>query len=236
MMQFLCIVIRELLRFLNHSFIMQEKVFYAIVSAIVIIGGVGIGVAYDHQVAVSSSHMSNQQISGTYRLDLVEVMDANYNSSIGAQPRYYEVVNGSLQSTSNITLPTHTKITVTITSYDMGNASVPSQYLTVSGILNDKVLAINGTTAMGSNTSESWSTNMTSFPASKVLHTFTILQGSSTIVNIPVMAGYTEIASFYLNSTGSMTWQCEAACGTGSSGWGGAMSTAGWMTGTVYAQ
>ena len=236
MMQFLCIVIRELLRFLNHSFIMQEKVFYAIVSAIVIIGGVGIGVAYDHQVAVISSHSSNQQMIGAYHLDLIEVMDANYNSSVGAQPRYYEVVNGSLQSTSNITLPTHTKITVTITSYDMGNASVPSQYLTASGILNDKVLAINGTTAMGSNTSESWSTNMTSFPASKVLHTFTILQGSSTIVNIPVMAGYTEIASFYLNSTGSMTWQCEAACGTGSSGWGGAMSTAGWMTGTVYVQ
>ena len=236
-MQFLYIVVRELLKFLNHCFIIQEKVFYAIVSAIVIIGGVGIGVAYDHQVAILSSSQSvNQQGYGAYHLDLVEVMDANYNSSIGAQPRYYEVVNGSLQSPSNITLPTHTKITVTITSYDMGNASVPSQYLTASGIQNDKVLAINGTTAMGSNTSKSWSTNMTSFPASKVLHTFTILQGSSIIVNIPVMAGYTEIASFYLNSTGSMTWQCEAACGTGSSGWEGAMSTAGWMTGTVYAQ
>ena len=106
-MQILCIVIRELLRFLNHSFIMQEKVFYAIVSPIVIIGGVGIGVAYDHQVVVSSSYMSNQQISGTYHLDLVEVMDANYNNSVRAQPRYYEVVNGSLQSPSNITLPTH---------------------------------------------------------------------------------------------------------------------------------
>ncbi|MCL5731160.1 MAG: hypothetical protein M1605_03465 [Candidatus Thermoplasmatota archaeon] len=118
---------------------MQEKVFYAIVSPIVIIGGVGIGVAYDHQVVVSSSYMSNQQISGTYHLDLVEVMDANYNNSVRAQPRYYEVVNGSLQSPSNITLPTHSKITVTITSYDMGNASVPSQYLIASGILNDEV-------------------------------------------------------------------------------------------------
>ncbi|WMT45546.1 MAG: hypothetical protein RE469_04945 [Cuniculiplasma divulgatum] len=229
-------MITDPLNFLNHYFIMQEKVFYAIVSAIVIIGGVGIGVAYDHQVAVSSSQSSNQQSNGGYHLDLIEVMDANYNSSIGAQPRYYEVMNGTLQSTSNITLPTHIKITITITSYDMGNTSVPAQYLTASGVLNDQVYVINGTTAMGSNTSKSWSTNITSFPASKVLHTFTILQGSSTVVNIPVIAGYTEVASFYLNSSGSYVWQCEAACGSGPTGWGGAMSTPGWMTGTIYAQ
>ncbi|MCL4334914.1 MAG: hypothetical protein M1402_02315 [Candidatus Thermoplasmatota archaeon] len=216
---------------------MQEKVFYAIISAIVIIGGVGIGVAYDHQIATLSSSQSGiQQSHGAYHLDLIEVMDANYNSSVGAQPRYYEDAKGTLQSTSNITLPTHTQITVTITSYDMGNASVPAQYLTASGVLNDQVYVINGTTAMGSNISKSWSANMSSFPASKVLHTFTILQGSNTVVNIPVMPGYTEIASFYLNSTGSYIWQCEAACGTGPTGWGGAMSTPGWMTGILYVQ
>ena len=195
--------------------------------------GAGIGIGYLFENFGENENVASA--SSAYHLDLIEIMDANYNGSVGAQPRYYEVVNGALQSSSNITLPTHTRITVTITSYDMGNASVSSKYLTASGILNNEVLAINGTTAMGSNTSKSWSTNMTTFPASKVLHTFTILQGSNVIVNIPVMAGYTEIASFYINSTGNYIWQCEAACGTGSSGWGGAMDTPGWMMGSISA-
>lgn len=213
---------------------MQEKFFYAIVSAIVIIGGIGVGVAYYH-VPVASGN-SSQQGQGVYHLNLVEVMDANFGGGNGAQPRYYVVQNGSLQSSANITLPSNTKIVTAITAYDMGNASVASQYLQATGVVGNTVQVINGKIAMGSNTSLQWSTNMTMFPASKVLHTFTIIQGSSTVINIPVMPGYTEIASFYLNDTGSYMWQCEAACGTGSSGWAGPMSTPGWMSGVVYVE
>ena len=74
-----------------------------------------------------------------------------------------------------------------------------------------------------------------------VTHTFTILSGSSVAVNIPSWAGTNPSggtvthASFYLNQTSGTTlnWQCYAPCGTGPSGWDGAMATAGWMMGTI---
>ncbi len=211
---------------------MGEKAFYAVILSIVVIGGIGIGVSYYHAVS-PTPEKATTTITGPYHLDLVEIMDASFNQSAGAQPIFYVINNGTLESTANIRLPSHTEIVVTITSYDMGNASVPKEFLKATGLVGNKVLAINSTIAMGDNTSQKWEMTLTSFPASQVLHTFTILNGSSVLVNIPVMPGYTEIAQFYLNSTGSFTWQCEAACGTGPSGWGGPMATAGWMTGTV---
>lgn len=74
-----------------------------------------------------------------------------------------------------------------------------------------------------------------------VTHTFTILSGSNVAVNIPSWAGSNPSggtvthASFYLNQTSGTTlnWQCYAPCGTGPSGWDGAMATAGWMMGTI---
>lgn len=211
---------------------MRESLFYAIITVIIIVGGISVGVAYDQMVnGGSSSHNV-----GEYHLDIVEVMDANFGGNMGAQPRYYIVSGNTLESAANITLPLETRITVTITAYDMGNASVDNQFLKVIGVVGDSVEIIDGEVAMGDNISQEWETNVSSFPAAKVLHTFTILQGTTTLVNIPVMPGYTEIASFYLNNSGSYVWQCEAACGTGSSGWSGAMSTPGWMQGAVYVQ
>ncbi|MCL4330749.1 MAG: hypothetical protein M1304_00575 [Candidatus Thermoplasmatota archaeon] len=70
-----------------------------------------------------------------------------------------------------------------------------------------------------------------------VTHTFTILNGPSVVVNIPSWAGFNggtvTHASFYINQTGTLSWQCYAPCGTGPSGWDGAMATAGWMMGTI---
>ena len=74
-----------------------------------------------------------------------------------------------------------------------------------------------------------------------VTHTFTILSGSSVAVNIPSWSGSNPSggtlthASFYLNQSAGTTlnWQCYAPCGTGPSGWDGAMATAGWMMGTI---
>lgn len=213
---------------------MNEKSFYSIIVAIIVIGGVGIGIAYANSVLGSSN--STQQSSnsnGPYDLNLVEIMDANFNSTIGAQPIFYVLQNGGLTSSANISLPAHKAIYVSIVSYDMGNASVDPQFLKVTGTVGSEVQVINGTTAMGDNVSLSWEKSMSSFEASQVLHTFTILNGTSVLLNIPVIAGDTEYGTFYLNSTGSFIWQCEAACGSGGSGWNGPMSTPGWMTGSV---
>lgn len=175
-----------------------------------------------------------QTTAPVFYLSLMEIMDVSYNSTAGAQPIFYVVENGTLVSSANIYLPAHTKIVLTVTSYDMGNASVAPQFLKVQGTVGNALSVINGMVASGANTSQQWERQMTTFNASQVLHTFTILKGTTVLLNIPVVAGDTEMGTFYLNSTGTFTWQCEAACGTGSSGWEGAMSTPGWMEGTVY--
>lgn len=160
-------------------------------------------------------------------------MDADYNLSIGAQPIFYVLQDGALTSTANLSLPSHRAIHVSIVSYDMGNASVDPQFLKVTGMVGNSVEVINGMIAMGDNTSQAWKTDVSTFNASKVLHTFTILNGTDILVNIPVIAGDTEYGTFYLNTTGTYSWQCEASCGSGSSGWSGPMSTPGWMMGTI---
>lgn len=216
------------------AFNMDEKVFYSLVAAIIVIGGIGIGVAYANSVlGGAGSTLQNAPATGPYDLNLVEIMDANYNSSLGAQPVFYVLQDGQLTSTANISLPANRAIHISIVSYDMGNASVDPQFLKVSGTVGNSVEVINGTVAMGDNVSQSWKTGMTTFSASEVLHTFTILNGTNVLLNIPVIAGDTEFGTFYLNSTGSFTWQCEAACGSGPSGWSGPMSTPGWMSGTI---
>ena len=178
-----------------------------------------------------------------YRLSLVEIMDVSFtpNKTLGAQPRFYVVgANGDLESSANITFPANRKIILTITSYDMGNAPTAAQYAkvsvgteSVSGTVNNQMTLINGTIASGDNTSQIWKTKVSSVPVSDIIHTFTIV---SLGINIPVVAGDTEIVvipPISKNKAGSYNWQCEAACGSGKSGWEGAMATSGWMMGTV---
>lgn len=213
---------------------MKENGYYTVIVAIIVIGGIGIGVTYGYSVTGhTGSTAGTSGSNGPYSLNLVEIMDVNYNSTLGAQPAYYMVQNGELVSTANISLPSHRAIHISITSYDMGNASVDPQYLKVAGTVGNEVSVVRGMIAMGNNVSQAWETNLSVFSASEVLHTFTILNGTHVLVNIPVIPGDTEFATFYLNTTGTLSWQCEAACGSGSAGWEGPMSTPGWMEGTI---
>ncbi|HDL15998.1 MAG TPA: hypothetical protein ENH28_07600 [Euryarchaeota archaeon] len=183
----------------------------------------------------TKSRTQAQELATTaqpYRLSLVEIMDVSYNKAIGAQPKFYVVgANGDLESSANITFPAHRSIVLTITSYDMGNAPTAAQYAKVSGTVNNQMTLINGTIASGDNTSQIWKTTVSSVPVSDILHTFTI---PSLHINIPVVAGFTETMVISpISKTGSYHWQCESACGSGKSGWEGAMAASGWMMGTV---
>ena len=73
-----------------------------------------------------------------------------------------------------------------------------------------------------------WSQNVSSVPA--LLLTFTI---PDLNLNIPVVAGKTEIAYFTLNQAGTFHWLCEAPCGSGTSGMSGPMAENGWMAGNL---
>ncbi|NOY09203.1 MAG: hypothetical protein GXP33_10235 [Spirochaetes bacterium] len=166
-----------------------------------------------------------------YRVTIVEIMDVLYNKTIGAQPRFYIVGNdGNLEPLVNLTLPARRRIVLTIVSYDDDNAPLDKRYAKVTGTIDGKVTIIDGAVASGSDTTKVWQKKVSSVPVDKIIHTFTI---PALNINIPIIAGTTEITSLYLNTAGTYTWSCKTACGSDPDGWGGAMAASGWMKGTV---
>ena len=217
-----------------------EKTFYAIVVALIIVGGVGIGVAYDHAVSVTTqpnSHGNQTTQSTYYPLTIAITTNNQFNSTIGDQPAFFVLKNGELLSSANISLPANKQINLTIINYDDGTAPTAAQYDKVVGTVNSQITIFNNTnvnsTFNGQSINVAGGEKVTIVPNGTVAHTFTILNGSTTVVNIPITPSSITQTSFTLSS-GSYSWQCEAACGSGSSGWEGAMSTPGWMAGTVY--
>ena len=55
-------------------------------------------------------------------------------------------------------------------------------------------------------------------------------------LNILVPSQSITETTFHTGNSGVFQWQCEVDCGTGASGWGGAMATPGWMMGEVVVQ
>ena len=223
---------------------MQDNVLYAIIAAIIVVGGISIGAVYDHEVGQSatspgSAGNTTPSSASAYSLTLVITTSNSFNSTVGDQPAYYVLSDGQLLSSANITLPSNTQIDLTIINYDDGPAPTSGTYENVTGTTNNEMTIFNDTnvnsTYNGQGISVAGGQTVTSVPDSNIAHTFTILNGTKVVVNIPVVPSSTVQASFTIQS-GSYTWQCEAACGSGNSGWNGAMSTPGWMTGTVFAQ
>ncbi len=221
---------------------MQDSILYSLIAVVIVVGGISIGGVYYHEINGNSLNSTgtagNQTSAGEYSLTLVITTSNMFNASVGTQPAFYVLSDGQLQSSANISLPSGKTIDLTIVNYDDGPATVDPLYANVTGTANDQVAIFNDTnvnsTSSGSGIAVAGGETVTAVPDSNIAHTFTILSGSKVVVNVPITPSSTVQASFTL-SPGSYTWQCEAACGSGSSGWDGAMATAGWMTGTVQA-
>ncbi|AKA47770.1 hypothetical protein IX51_00235 [uncultured archaeon] len=206
-----------------------------IVAIVVIIAVAGFGISYNVANAVAQNSTANN--SGTYAVTLVVTTNNIFNQTVGDQPAYYVLENGTLQSSAVISFPAGKMISLTIINYDDGPADVASQYANVVGTTGNQITIINDTNVNSSQGTSginvSGGSVVSKVPDTNIAHTFTVMGTSSNVLlNIPVPPSSVVHATFTLNS-GSYTWQCEAACGSGSAGWGGAMSTPGWMTGTV---
>ncbi|MHB1612699.1 MAG: cupredoxin domain-containing protein [Sulfobacillus sp.] len=121
------------------------------------------------------------------------------------------------------TAPQGSTVTLTIVSHDDGTAPLTSSspYIKVSG------------TTTGSELVDGQA--VTTVNAQNVAHTFTV-PGLGINLPIPVAptgGTITVKATFKLPKSGTFNWQCEAPCGTGSTGWGGPMITPGYMEGSV---
>jgi len=197
----------------------------ALVAILSIYTGLHLPLQYPASVATT-------QQNAPYQLTITEIMDTAWNSTV-AQPQFSIMGTNGLEPASNIRLPAHKLIQLTIISYDTPTAGSPDQEGKVTGTVGGTVYLINGTTAMGTDVSERWGRNVTSVPGNMLAHTFTIPQLG---INIPVVGGDTVIAYFYLDQAGTFQWVCLTPCGFGPSGMQGAMSKSGWMEGqvTVY--
>lgn len=76
---------------------------------------------------------------------------------------------------------------------------------------------------------------VSSVPNNDVAHTFTVV---GLGLNLPIPAAptggsVTVVARFVAGRAGTFVWQCYAPCGSGPNSMGGAMSTMGWMEGSV---
>ena len=213
---------------------MNEKAFYSIVIAIVVIGGIGVGIAYNHQGATPVS-------TGAYNLDLVIIPGLYFNSSVTSQPAYFVLENGTLHSSANISIPSNRLIDLTIFDYDSGPGyGTPPVYTNVSGTIGGVVYVLNKTMINATNGGTSSikilnnSIPVTNISEANIAHTFTVpnLFGTGKDLNVPVGTQMVEFAQFYANVTGNYSWMCNVPCGSGPGSLEGAMATPGWMMGT----
>lgn len=218
-----------------------------VVAAVIAIITVGIGTGlfagyFMTEAPIEQTHgnITTTNVSlPAYSLVMVITTNNVYNSTVGDQPAFFVLSNGTLKSSADISIPANREIDLTVINYDDGNGSVSSIYTQVTGTLNGKetiynnsnINSTNGTNQIAVNGSE----QVSSVNANITAHTFTLFRNGTEVLNIPIVESSVIQASFTL-SPGTYLWQCEVACGSGSSGWEGAMNTVGWMTGTVSAQ
>ena len=125
---------------------------------------------------------------------------------------------------ASFSVPAHSLVTVEIINYDDGTAppGAHSPYLSVSGVVGNSI----SVTPLG----QQKSTQVRTLRSEQVSHTFTV---PALHLNVPVPASATVTFTFRTGAAGSYTWYCMAPCGTGESGWGGAMTRLGYMRGTL---
>ncbi len=174
---------------------------------------------------------TNSSSSSPFVITLVIATDSIFNSTAADQPAFFVLGQNGLQSSANISLPANRLIKLVIINYDDGNASlvVPADTAvsgTTDGTIfvasNDNINSSQGAGAIDVKGGES----VTSVPADQVSHTFSV---PSLHLNIPIPVSSTVVAYFTVHQVGSFTWLCETLCGDA------AMSTKGWMTGSLVA-
>ena len=126
-------------------------------------------------------------------------------------------------------------------NYDDGADSISDTTLAnvITGTGNNTMLAITDDVSVASQDKNGQEINaeqqyVTSVNASNISHTFTVIDSNShRILNIPVGPSTTINTIIEFTTAGTFHWQCYVPCGSGSTGWDGAMSTPGWMEGNV---
>lgn len=205
----------------------------AVLALALVLGGFGAGAALSGGGSVTTTTTTKTvgNASAPYVVTLVIATDSIFNSTASDQPAFFLMGPHGLQSAGNIALPVNRTIELVIVNYDDGAADpVQSGVASVSGTTGGTVFVasnanINSTQGPSGIIVRGGET-VTSIPAGNLSHTFS---APSLHLNIPIPVSSTVIAYFTVTKSGTFLWFCLTSCGDA------AMSTTGWMTGSLAA-
>lgn len=154
---------------------------------------------------------------------VVAKLPTSINLTIVAQKPGGSIDGPAYIPNTNLAVPAHSLVTITIVNNDPGDTALPdnSPFTKVQGVVGGAAL-FDGTP-------------YTYLSPDKVAHTFTI-PGLGVSVPIPgdIPAGHKGISVTFTVQTGAAGlyyWQCMDPCGSDPNGWGGPMSATGYMRG-----
>lgn len=131
---------------------------------------------------------------------------------------------------SNLTLPAHSTVRIRITNFDDATAQKPARYARVWGTVGNTIQVQAMASVKQPNVLSAARTVDVLPAATEVSHTFT---SPGLHFNVPVFPAGVTTFVLKTGAPGHYTWQCMNPCGDGKTGWGGPMSTKGYMSGTI---
>lgn len=157
------------------------------------------------------------------------------NGGVGAHPDWV-----SYGPTTNLQVPAHALVTVTIKQYDSGEA-IPNPFLAqVHGTVGGTE-TIDGKPVTGIDPEHVGHTfTIHNYPSSKQDPLFVSVPLPAVADDAPVAAGSSFPAphvitfQFVTGGPGTYAWNCEFPCGDNYGNFGGAMGTYGYMSGTLH--
>lgn len=175
----------------------------------------------------TNTNSTNNSSSSNIPFDLNLVITGNnlFNSTVGDQPAFFVLVNGTLKSSADITVPANQSITLSIYNFDNGTCNMTSLNNVLTGTVSNEMFMI---------PESQTGTYVSSIPLNKFSFSFTVLNKlNSVMINIPIEPSSLITTTIMFPISGNFHWQCFVPRGFGPSGWGGAMETPGWLEGTV---
>lgn len=209
----------------------------AVLAAALVLSGYGAAAAIGGfggkggSTSTVTTTVSNSTANFPFVVTIVIGTGSTFNSTAGNQPAYFVLGPNGLESSAKINIPANRLIKLVVVNYDEGNASlVLPGANAVSGTSDGSIFVASNTNINSSQGAGGISVKggekVTSVAAAEVAHTFTI---PSLNINVPVPVSSTVVAYFTVSKAGTYLWFCETACGLA------AMSTPGWMSGSVVA-
>ena len=132
---------------------------------------------------------------------------------------------------TNLVLPAHATVTITITDFDSAGA-LPAKYAVVHGTVGNTITVAPIDPSNPNNLGPSRQVRSENANTG-VAHTFTAVKLG---LNVPVAPNAVTTFTIRTGGAGVYTWQCMDPCGTGPQGMGGPMVEAGYMSGKITIQ